>query len=73
MIFLFLSKLPKAIYDDAGASRSSCVPGGPDTYRSLCYERDDTNQTFRRTSISHVIQIADTTLTKTKIENEAVL
>lgn len=35
------------IYDHAGKQRKSSFPAGPDLYRSLCYERDDKNRSFR--------------------------
>lgn len=37
----------KAIYDHAGGERKSISPGGPDTYRSTCYARDDKAQSFK--------------------------
>jgi hypothetical protein len=32
---------PQEIYDYAGKTRKSAVPGGPDTYRSLVYRRNE--------------------------------
>mmetsp|Transcript_42250 Transcript_42250/g.61723 ORF Transcript_42250/g.61723 Transcript_42250/m.61723 type:complete len:424 (+) Transcript_42250:250-1521(+) len=36
----------KAIYDHAGSERKALFPGGPDTYRSTRYKRDNSNQSF---------------------------
>lgn len=36
----------EAIYEHAGGERGSLFPGGPDTYRSTCYVRDDENRSF---------------------------
>ncbi|GAX11517.1 dimethylaniline monooxygenase [Fistulifera solaris] len=36
----------KAIYDHAGKARKSAIPGSVDAYKSLCYERNDSLQTF---------------------------
>lgn len=36
----------KALYDYAGQSRKSLLPGGPDTYRSLVFTRHPSQQKF---------------------------
>jgi hypothetical protein len=36
----------KALYDYAGKARKDMVPGGPDTYRSLVFHRDQPNRRF---------------------------
>ena len=40
----------KAIYDHSGSRRKSTSPGGPDTYRSDRYIRNDATQTFQAIS-----------------------
>ena len=40
----------KAIYEHAEGERKSLFPGGPDTYRSTCYVRDDEHQSFQITA-----------------------
>jgi len=37
----------KAIWDHAGAELKGLPPGGPDTYRSTCYVRDEQNKSFK--------------------------
>lgn len=41
----------KTIYDHAGAARSPDFPAGPDTYRLVCYERDDAHRSFHHSVI----------------------
>ena len=36
----------KQIYDTAGKARKHLPPGGPDTYRSLVFQRDENSGTF---------------------------
>lgn len=45
----------QAIYDHAGAARKGHLPGSPDSYRSLCYERNDPEQTFRSWSCDETL------------------
>jgi hypothetical protein len=42
-MFVLAREQTKAIYDHAGTSRNDLFPGGPDTYRSICYQRDEAN------------------------------
>jgi hypothetical protein len=51
----------KAIYDHASGERRSLFPGGPDTYRSTCYVRDDENQSFQVTSTEMALQESEET------------
>lgn len=39
-------RMNKALYDYAGQARKSLLPGGPDTYRSLIFTRDPSQQQF---------------------------
>lgn len=36
----------QAIYDHAAKSRKGALPGSVDAYRSLCYERNDSERTY---------------------------
>jgi hypothetical protein len=47
MLSRFVYVRAKAIYDYAGSARKDLFPGGPDTYRSLCFERDDQHQSYK--------------------------
>jgi hypothetical protein len=42
-IFVLACEQTKTMYDHAGTSRNDFFPGGPDTYRSICYQRDEAN------------------------------
>jgi hypothetical protein len=44
-VVFFLHGL-KTIYDHAGVGRGGLFPGGPDTYREICYTRDDGSRSF---------------------------